>query len=146
MPFLASSEHYYMQSEINTPTHRLKLCLPQRRPAALWEIHTRAYHNCSLKDFTHQLIKTDKETHRQTLDGALEHLWKSWEKDSGPWWIKDSKGKPTRTTNMVHWKLSTTDHQPNSIKKLHQDIWHICSKCASQSQCVCPNMWNRVYS
>ena len=69
---------------ICTPLHCLKLCLSQRRPALLWDIQTGTYQKCSLRVFTQQLPKTDKETHHQTLDGSQGLLWKSWEEDSGP--------------------------------------------------------------
>jgi hypothetical protein len=56
--------------EICTPLHCLKLCLSQRRPALLWDIQRGTYQKWSLRVFTQQLTKTDKETHHQTLNGS----------------------------------------------------------------------------
>lgn len=37
--------------------------------------------NCLLRGSTQKPMERDSETHSQTLDGAQEDLWKSWEGD-----------------------------------------------------------------
>lgn len=43
-----------------------------------------------MRGSTKQLTETDTETHTQTLDGAQQVLWKSWE----GWWDLKKVGTP----------------------------------------------------
>jgi hypothetical protein len=59
-----------------------------------------AYHSCHRRGFTQQLMKTDAETHRQTLSWAWEILWKRERRIEGTRRIKDTTRKPNESTNL----------------------------------------------
>jgi hypothetical protein len=67
---LAFSPQYYLQSEICTPLHCLKLYLYKRRPAPLWDIQTGAYHICSLRGFTQQLAERGYRELQPNIGGS----------------------------------------------------------------------------
>lgn len=59
-----------------------------------------AYHNCPLRGSSKQPIETNAETHRQTLDEVGKSCPSVEGRNEGPEEDRDSKGRPTESTNL----------------------------------------------
>ena len=53
----------------------------------------------------------------------------------GPEGDRNSKGRPTESTNMDPWGSQSLNHQSKSIHRLDLGLSHICSRCAACSSC-----------
>ena len=49
--------------------------------------------------------------------------------------VKDTWRRPTRSNNLVQWKLTETGLQSQSMQRLYLGPLHICSKCAAWFSC-----------
>jgi hypothetical protein len=62
-----------------------------------------------LRGYTQQSMKTDAETHSQTLDETRGTLWKNLEKDQGTWKRTGTPLEDKQSINLDPWRFPEPD-------------------------------------